>query len=288
MNHLKLSYARVGYVIAFLLVWGSVWVIHKNPHRLPQKRANAIIVRDAKLLPVFPETCGKLQVLLSGAGKKGDFAPAESYLVDIEKADPHYHERTTEFYYVLSGSGRLNLKDRDGGHFRSLPLSPGMAAVIPPNTFHQGVEGKKGMKVIVTCMPKELAEYAGIAKTYSLRAGKTSDNKIPSVMKVNVFARSHKIEASSESTFYYVLEGSGSLKVDDRSFGLEEGRSLFIPAGNASAFQPKPSHPLKVLVISMKSTEPTLGIMPSSYSKGDIHLEGGGVGGIKGKEITKK
>ena len=48
-------------------------------------------------------------------------------------ARAHYHKRLTEIYYVLEGSGRMEL---DG---RLVPVEPGTAILIKPTCRHRAV-----------------------------------------------------------------------------------------------------------------------------------------------------
>lgn len=60
----------------------------------------------------------------------------------------HYHPRTEEIYYILSGTGRMRMGDehRDVG--------PGDAIAIPPGTIHQ-IEnnGSVELKFLCCCAP---------------------------------------------------------------------------------------------------------------------------------------
>jgi mannose-6-phosphate isomerase-like protein (cupin superfamily) len=56
------------------------------------------------------------------------------HVVQIESdSELHLHRRTTEFYYVLEGTGHLEL---DGDR---IPLRPGVAAMIRPGCAHRAV-----------------------------------------------------------------------------------------------------------------------------------------------------
>jgi len=60
----------------------------------------------------------------------------------------HYHPRTEEIYYLLEGSGRMELGDelRDVG--------PGDAVAIPPGRVHQIVNTGDGtLKFLCCCVP---------------------------------------------------------------------------------------------------------------------------------------
>ena len=56
---------------------------------------------------------------------------AEARLPPGAATTPHYHPRTEEIYYIISGSGRMQIGDeiRD--------VSPGDAIAIPPGQVHQ-------------------------------------------------------------------------------------------------------------------------------------------------------
>lgn len=59
---------------------------------------------------------------------------ASVHVVDIEQdSQPHLHRRTTEFYYVLEGTGHLELDDDQ------VPLRPGVSVMIRPGCRHRAV-----------------------------------------------------------------------------------------------------------------------------------------------------
>lgn len=61
----------------------------------------------------------------------------------------HYHKGITEIYYVLDGTGHLEL-NRPGAQPERVALSPGTAVLIAPQTRHRAV-GK--LRVIVVPIP---------------------------------------------------------------------------------------------------------------------------------------
>jgi mannose-6-phosphate isomerase-like protein (cupin superfamily) len=69
---------------------------------------------------------------------------AWAHAVDIDGAQPHFHKRSTELYYVLEGQGTLTL---DG---QTVPVGPGSLAHIPPGTVHSA-SGR--MRVLVVGIP---------------------------------------------------------------------------------------------------------------------------------------
>jgi len=61
-------------------------------------------------------------------------APASLHIVDVSKDSvSHYHKIHSEIYYVLEGSGALEL---DG---ETVPVGPGSAVMIPPGVWHRPI-----------------------------------------------------------------------------------------------------------------------------------------------------
>lgn len=70
---------------------------------------------------------------------------ASLHLVDIcNDSKPHYHKKLTEIYYILEGSGQMEL---DG---ELLEVSPGSAILIKPGCRHRAI-GK--LKIINVPIP---------------------------------------------------------------------------------------------------------------------------------------
>lgn len=64
---------------------------------------------------------------------------ASMHVVDITaEARTHYHKRLTEIYYVLEGSGHIEL---DG---ERLPIGPGTAVLIEPGCRHRAIPAAEG------------------------------------------------------------------------------------------------------------------------------------------------
>ncbi len=69
---------------------------------------------------------------------------ASMHLVEIKKdAATHFHKRLTEIYYILEGTGVLEL---DG---ERLPVRPGMAILIKPGCRHRAIGELKILNVPV-------------------------------------------------------------------------------------------------------------------------------------------
>ena len=92
-------------------------------------------------------TCGWRDRLISSEDAALNPA-AWAHAVDIDGARLHYHKRSTELYYVISGGGTVLL---DGV---SHEVFPGSMVHIPPGVVH-GAQGK--MRVLVVGIP-DIAE----------------------------------------------------------------------------------------------------------------------------------
>jgi len=74
-----------------------------------------------------------------------DSAAGEVHHLEITDAKLHYHERTDEFYYVLSGQGRMALDDAE------IELHEGVVVYVPRGTKHRAWGD---LKVLVVCIPR--------------------------------------------------------------------------------------------------------------------------------------
>ncbi|HPA45463.1 MAG TPA: cupin domain-containing protein [bacterium] len=85
------------------------------------------LVRQPQDLQEERSTCGFRKRVFTADDK----ASMSASVVSIHDAKPHYHKETTEIYYVLEGTGALEL---DGDR---VPLSPGSAVLIKPHVRHR-------------------------------------------------------------------------------------------------------------------------------------------------------
>jgi len=70
------------------------------------------------------------------------------HLVDIHAdSRTHHHRGFTETYYVLEGSGRLELNGK------AHRLRPGMAVMIRPGTRHRAIPGPRGLRILNIVVP---------------------------------------------------------------------------------------------------------------------------------------
>ena len=89
----------------------------------------------------WAETCGQIRTLID----EQDGAAAEVHHLEITDARLHYHERTDEVYYVLSGKGRMSL---DG---KEIELNEGVVVYVPRGVKHRAWGD---LKVLVVCIPR--------------------------------------------------------------------------------------------------------------------------------------
>ena len=89
---------------------------------------------------VVHSACGKSVRIF----QRIDNDAANLHVTTINDAALHYHERCTEFYYILEGTGTMQVGDE------TVEVRPGSAILIPPGCPHRG-DG--GFKTIVIGAP---------------------------------------------------------------------------------------------------------------------------------------
>ena len=72
---------------------------------------------------------------------------AEASLAPGQATERHYHAETEEIYYVVEGSGEMEL-DGEGR-----PVSVGDAVLIPPGAWHQIRAGDEQLRFLCCCAP---------------------------------------------------------------------------------------------------------------------------------------
>ncbi len=72
---------------------------------------------------------------------------AEATLAPGQATERHYHGATEEIYYVVEGSGEMEL---DGEH---RPVDVGDAVLIPPGAWHQIRAGDERLRFLCCCAP---------------------------------------------------------------------------------------------------------------------------------------
>jgi len=95
------------------------------------------LLAGALLTAVTRAGAGQAEDLISGIGLTHltvyDQRPAPDGRMS---GSPHVHAVTDEGYYVMSGSGRVELHDLENG-FRSVELAPGRYVQFPPGVLHR-------------------------------------------------------------------------------------------------------------------------------------------------------
>lgn len=77
--------------------------------------------------------------------EEADAAAAEVHHVEIHDAKLHYHARTDEVYYVISGHGRMVLGDQE------IDVRAGSVVYIPRGLPHKAV-GQ--ITILTVCIPR--------------------------------------------------------------------------------------------------------------------------------------
>jgi mannose-6-phosphate isomerase-like protein (cupin superfamily) len=73
---------------------------------------------------------------------------AEATLEPSEATERHYHRRTEEIYFVLKGSGTMEV---DG---QTQTIRPGDAVLIPAGAWHQlENDGSSELRILCCCVP---------------------------------------------------------------------------------------------------------------------------------------
>jgi mannose-6-phosphate isomerase-like protein (cupin superfamily) len=96
--------------------------------------------RDPAEVRPWAETCGQIRCLI----EEKDGAAAEVHHVEIHDAKLHYHERTDEIYYVISGRGTMTLDNEE------VELHPGVVVYVPRGVRHRA---RGELTVLVVCVP---------------------------------------------------------------------------------------------------------------------------------------
>jgi mannose-6-phosphate isomerase-like protein (cupin superfamily) len=104
------------------------------------KTAARFLRRDPDDVVPWKETCGEIRCLI----EEKDGASAEVHQVHVHDAKLHYHERTDEVYYVISGSGTMVLDDEE------ISLQPGVVVYVPRGVRHKA---KGDLTVLLVCLP---------------------------------------------------------------------------------------------------------------------------------------
>ena len=97
--------------------------------------------RDPAEVTLWAETCGQIRCLI----EEKDEAAGEVHHVEIQDAKLHYHERTDEFYYVISGQGTMTLDEEE------IELHAGVVVYVPRGVKHKA---RGNLTVLTVCVPR--------------------------------------------------------------------------------------------------------------------------------------
>lgn len=78
---------------------------------------------------------------------KNDHPGINIAIARIRDDKAHYHKKVTEFYYIISGTGKVYLNDDE------VPLAPGTCVMIKPGTRHRAVSDSDSMDILVVSSP---------------------------------------------------------------------------------------------------------------------------------------
>ena len=101
-----------------------------------------VVIRNLNEIPIEQGSCGMRRRIIT---EKDSESVAFSHL-KISDAKKHYHEKTTEFYYVLKGEGWLEIDDG------TISLTEGMMVMIKPGVEHRAVSSS-GLEVLIAMSP---------------------------------------------------------------------------------------------------------------------------------------
>jgi mannose-6-phosphate isomerase-like protein (cupin superfamily) len=102
------------------------------------------VVRHRSEAPSVPCPCGTSTRILTAA----DGGPCSVHVTSIADSVRHYHANTTEVYYILEGTGKMELN----GEWH--PVSPGSVIRIDRGTRHRLVgDDGKAVSTIVMAFP---------------------------------------------------------------------------------------------------------------------------------------
>src|SRR5262245_26332509 len=99
-------------------------------------------VRPTGEAPTVPCPCGQSTRIVSAADGIG----CSFHITEIRDSVRHYHRQMAEIYYVLEGTGRMELNDE------VVSIEPGVVITIEPGTRHRLVSDE-GVRTIVFGVP---------------------------------------------------------------------------------------------------------------------------------------
>ena len=102
-------------------------------------------IKHLQEIPEARGNCGFRRPLLEAE----EFDAATFTWLRVDNAREHYHQRITEFYYVLEGEGALKI---DG---QEVAVAPGTLVRIEPGTRHQALGSFRALLVATPAFTKD-------------------------------------------------------------------------------------------------------------------------------------
>lgn len=103
---------------------------------------SGFLVRHVKDAPTVPCPCGQSTRILTRA----DTEECNFHITFIKDSVRHYHKNCTEVYYILEGTGRMELNGQ------TIDVEPGTLVYIEPGTRHR-LWSDEGVRTIVLGVP---------------------------------------------------------------------------------------------------------------------------------------
>lgn len=100
------------------------------------------VVRSIAEAPTVPCPCGQSTRILTRA----DTPTCNFHVTFIQDSIKHYHKQCTEVYYILEGTGKIELNDD------WIDVQPGMMIYIEAGTRHRLVS-EQGVRTVVFGVP---------------------------------------------------------------------------------------------------------------------------------------
>lgn len=168
------------------------------------------------------------------------------HVTELHDAQAHFHERTTEIYYVLEGEGRLVISGSAWDAFS------GTVSYIPPGCVHRA-EGD--LTAVIAVLPpydpsdelrpserlprpchKPIVRHVDDVTPLRSACGEsrrvlTRDDAAAMGLHVVRINKAERHYHARTTEIYYVIDGGGTLQVGDEQFELTPGCVVYVPAG---------------------------------------------------------
>lgn len=105
-------------------------------------KTKGYLIRRAESAPTVPCPCGQSTRIVNAADGLG----CSFHITEITDSVRHYHRTTAEVYYILEGTGQMELGED------VVDVSPGTVITISPGTRHR-LRSEKGVRTIVFGVP---------------------------------------------------------------------------------------------------------------------------------------